>query len=316
MKKLVIFLTCSASFWAFLAHSAPTYLTSQHVIGFNYVGNSGYGTDLVPSAFDITHDGSTASSSHSGSKVIDGVDNSSNPASMTLSYNSAAEVSSSTVKTRASAILTDGFYNPAENNPFFIGANFTDYSGVPEFFWVFSEAGYANTFILDGSSSLDQVQFTFNLDGAFTGDKGFLWFYQTTPSFANLFDGNRFSLGSAVDEVIISNPVDVIRGIAELSFSLVADISLYFYDGFFDDPGTELIGGGVNFFNTLTFGKISGFDALGNPVDLISAVDSTGFQFETVRVQDPNPNAIPEASTLALFALGGLFAFFRRRRFS
>ena len=65
--------------------------------------------------------------------------------------------------------------------------------------------------------------------------------------------------------------------------------------------------GESNFSNTLTIREIAGFDANGNPVDLARATDSSGIQFNTVRVI-----SVPEPSSLVLFAIGAFFLYGRR----
>ena len=312
MKKELVMLAFVASTISSVAQTAPSFSTSQTVSGFNQINNSGYGGALVPASTDSANDGSTASSNLSGSKIINGVDGSSNSASMTLAYDSEAEVSSGAVKTKASATLTNGFYNPAENDPFVTDTSFnTDPNGVPESFSIDSRATYSNSFVLTGDSALDHIQFAFHLDGTFSGNQGGgIQLYQTSPSFDAIFLASDFSHGSSVDELINSNHVNVIGGLADLDFYIRATIQYDFYDGFFGNPGTDILTGTSDFFNTLTLGEISGFDDLGNPVDLISASDSSGFEFETVRVQTV---PVPAAAYLFCSALIGLGALKHRK---
>lgn len=309
MNKKLLMVAAIASSLSTVSEAGPIFSTEQRVIGFNQIDGSGYGTDIVVASNNSSNDGSVASSSLSGTKVINGVDGSENQASMTISFDGEAEVSSGSVKSRMSGSIQDGFYNPDENTPFVIDKSFnTDPNGVPTSFVLMSTASYSNSFALTGDNALDYVQFSFNLDGFFTGpDGGSVQLIQTGPTWDNLFSGSLYSEGPNVDTVITSNAIKVVDGIVDLSFYLQTSVDFDFFEGLFDFEGTDFLSGAANFFNTLTFGAVSGFDEFGNAVDLTGVVDDTGFQFDTVRVQN-NPSTpstdVPGPSTLAIFAIG------------
>lgn len=310
MKSTFFTLTVIFSSVSFVAESAPIYSTSQSIQAFNSAPEGSPftldGALLVPLSTDLTFDGSTAFSSQWGDIDISGIDGSGNEATMTLSYSSKAEVSSSAIKVAASSTLSNGFFNPDSNASYAIGGFEANPDGVPTSFAVDSQASYQNQITISSDSAVDYVIFELILDGIFSGNQqSNIQLYQESPEFSLIYNGLSALQPAIINESVFLKPIPVINGIADVSFYLNASIDYELFDGLFDRVGSDNLFADVDFFNTLTFGDVSGFDESGNAVDLTGAVGGDAFEFGTVRVQtNPNSNAIPEPSTLAILALG------------
>jgi len=305
MKKLALFLACSASLWTSLAQSAPIYSTEQFLFGFDAIFNAD--NIIAP----VTTTGSSPTSSSIGSSVnFSGLNESNNSATSTLSYASSTESSSGgTLKSSSVLGLTNGFFNSGNA-----------ISEGPAQIGMISRSIFSDDITLVGTG-LSRLRVDLQVDGMLTSNQpgsyvspavqvgdgtGSIWSYgflssETVPASLDL---------------VISAFFPVVADAASIYLDLETELAilprLYSADGISIPSYIETES---NFFNTLTITELAGLDALDNPVDLIRATGSDGFQFQTVRVDQP-PSAVPAPSTLALFALGGLFIFFRRMRFS
>jgi len=113
----------------------------------------------------------------------------------------------------------------------------------------------------------------------------------------------------AIQEAFSTNNIAVENGMVRLGIRMEASTDLSFVgEGVSEGAAT------ADFSNTLNFSQVAGFDVNGNPVDLISAQSSSGFQFSTVRVQSGPSSPVPAPAVLPLFLLGGLAGFVRFRR--
>ena len=301
MKKLAVLLACSASLWTSLAQSAPIYSTEQFLFGFDTAFN--FENIIAP----VNTSGSTPTSSSIGGSVnFSGLNESNNPATATLSYASNTESSAGgTLKSSSFLGLTNGFFNSANA-----------ISDGPAQLGMISRAKYSDEITVTGSA-LSRLRVDLQIDGVLNTNQSSTYASQAVQvSDAN---GSIWSYGFLSSEtapasldLIISAFFPVVGSTADIFLSLGTEVNflprLYSANGI---PIPSYIESESNFFNTLTITEIAGFDALDNPVDLISATGSDGFQFQTVRVDQP-PSAVPAPSTLALFALGGLFLWRRK----
>lgn len=307
--------------------AAPLYVVSERLVGFNTTGPSvSSGADIVPEAFDFSTDGTTVLSSMNGQYSTSGMDTGGDQSTLTLAYDGMAQVSAGgEIKSKLFGSLDGAFFNPS-NDPFVLDTDFnTDPDGVPQDISFSSEAFFSDTLNIQGSNNLSSIVISLNLDGMSTTLNEFPFPFDPSVSVALTQQENFFGPSSLLfseflpgtfDETILSAPIPVVNGMADFGTQLFLEIYFNlvpFGDPGFDDPlNVPTIGGTIDFFNTLTIGEIAGFDVNGNPVDLVSATDSTGFQFTTVRV---NTNNVPEPETLALFFIGlAGFGFMSYRR--
>lgn len=312
MKKWLLATFISAASISPFVSAGPVYFTSQRVLGFNAVSESSYyGTDLVAEAYAWQTDGSTSTTSLSGTKQISGVDRNGDSATMSLEYSTESEVSSGGVlKAKASAYMSDGFYN-SSNSPFVTNTNFdTDPNGVPDNIYVQSSARFADDIYVQGGANLSYVQFDFHIDGKFTGDAGALYVYPGSGG-GNLFSAYTWD-GEEIDGAFSTGMLEVINGVVRLDLTMYAEIGIdleLLFGEFGESEGSaSYFGGSVDFFNTLTLTQLSGFDSAGNAVDLISATDSSNNQFTTTRIESQE-NTVPVPPTLILFLSGLVFLF-------
>jgi len=265
---------------------------------------------FIESGGDASRLGAEVNANLSGSESYSGINGNGNSATMVLTYNGAAQTTvDGALRSRISASLSDPFYNPGVNG-----------ASVPESFSAESSALYADVFNVVGGVGLSQVQFSIDLDGTLSERDLFAESSNVTVwqggsfdplsgnSATRLFEGNGLLINN-VDELITTGLLPVVGGEVEIFLQLITNVQF----NLFQSLSSNVLDGESDFFNTLTIREVSGFDANGNPVDLESITGGNGSQFQTVRVQNPNPNAIPEPTTLALLGLGIAGLGFRKK---
>lgn len=302
--KTLMVLTFSASLWASLVQSAPIYYTEQYLYGFDTSFN--YDNIITP----VVISGSSPTSSLIGDSIeFNGLDSSGNNATATAQYSSgAASLAGGTLKSTSSLSLSNGFFNDA--NALLDG---------PAQFGVLSRSGYSDSITvasgnalaglfglrvelrLDGSTSESTSTLNVHPSVQVSNANGSVWSY-----------GYQSSQGPLAIDQTINLFFPVIAGIAEVDIALVTETILLprLYPGGSVPSYLEMES---NFFNTLSVTAIAGFDQQDNPVDLISATSSDGFQFDTIRVGQP-PSSVPEPATSFLFIAGLLGLGFARHR--
>lgn len=235
----------------------------------------------------------------SGSQDFFGLNSSGDEAVMTFDYSSSAQATATTLKAKAAASLTNGFYN-ANNPAYFLGFDeywspVVNYSGVPTVMESSGTAFYQKTVSVAGDANLAYITFDVVVDGSVSSS---LNSSVSTYAYLDFYtNGVGYTLADQTNATFNSGRFNVSNGTAHLTAMLLTSVR-------FNLEGAEsfsmsLIEGSVDFFSTATIGKFYGFDAAGRAVDLASVSLGNGQNFETVRVA-----AIPEPETLALFALG------------
>ncbi len=245
-----------------------------------------------------------------GSQSFYGLTASGNMGAMTFDYSSSAKATATTLKARASASLTNGFYN-AQNPAYFLGFDeywspIINYGGVPTVMESSGTAFYQKTVSVSGDANLAYITFDVAVDGSITSSQSS---NVTTWAYLDFYtNGVGYALADQTNATFNSGRFNVSNGTANLTAMLLTSVrfNLEGADTFSD----ALIEGNVDFFNTATIGKFYGFDASGKAVDLASVSLGNGQTFETVRV-----SAVPEPQTWLMLALGlGVFGVLSRQR--
>lgn len=317
---------------AFSGSVPAAFLVTQNGVS---VGNSSFAFPDAEAVLDYS-DSSDASVSAtdsfvSGTVSFSGVDVGGDTSTMDLYYRADSSVTAGgQLRSISEMYLTGGFYNLG-NAPYVVGdGSVTDPSGAPQWLNISSQAYMYESLTLVGDPNLTAISIQFNVDGTLVDNTALL---DSNYGFARLtFEDTRVSgfpeyvystntllpFPSTANTVVTTSPIDVIGGEVDFLLTLATGVGFDFtiYDDlFFDDPSNvtdQQIQ--MDFFNTVTIGDISGFDINGNPVDLVSAIGSSGYQYSTVRlVTNPDPNTVPIPPVFALLGLGMLGMAYSRR---
>ncbi len=296
------------------AHAGPVYSTWQHLGGCNTYNSMGTCPNM-DSTYDYQSGGAAASSSLTSSRTINGTGINDTAESMTVEYDGTSYAGPGGVlKAGATASVTNGFYAPEQNIPFANEDFSTNPDGVPESIFFSSNARYQDSFTVSGASDLAFISLSFHIDGTLSGTEEFrgaqINFMQFSP-FENLFVASNSWEPTFIDEVISSILIPVIDGVATVTLELSANINFDWLDAAAFQSGLS------DFMQTVTITGISGFNAAGQAVDLVSASDSSGYNFSVTRVQTTTPppvSHVPEPSVLALMGFGLVASAFYRRK--
>lgn len=243
-------------------------------------------------------------------------------ATMTLSAAGKAQSSGGSLKASVTATVTNPLF--VENNsPYVIDTNFnTDPNGIPGTFSASSLATYTDSLTVSGAGALSSIQVTFGLTGSIAEDPNDPSnFYVATSALVIQNPHGPYALGGesylygaitagSIDATVLANPIDVVGGVAELSFGLLTEVD-YTLDSFFLNEFASYTST-ADFFNTLQITDVTGFGANGEEVFLTDVVASDG----TVILQRQAPMVhVPEPASFAVFGLGllGVGGLARRR---
>jgi hypothetical protein len=235
---------------------------------------------------------------------------------MTLSAHGRANAANGVLKASVSATVDnpvllsgDGY----ENDPFVIDTDFnTDQNGIPDVLRAQSLATFNDTVAVAGANGLSSIQLEFQLTGEIARNGTFAAFAQVGQDTNGPFTaGPGTSLGiaggvGAFDMTVLSDPIDVVGGFADLSFGLYTVVR---YD--ISDLGD---GGGsytttVDFFSTLAIQNIIGLNENGEQIALSNVTGSDG----TIFFDQPTGD-VPEPMTAVLLSIGLVTLGAARRR--
>ncbi len=295
-----------------LAQTAQAAWTSA--AGASVSNQAAFAGGVADIGHDYVFDNSHSVASQSGSANFDGINGSGDPASMTFTYSSQAQTTSTAVKAYTSGSLTNGFYNAA--NPAYMqgfdewGSPIIDSNGVPTGFMADAATFFMQDMAVVGADNLSYITFDVHIDGLISRSDNV-----SSSIFALLTVGNFgtefYYQPGQFSQTVNSGRTDIAGGFANIEFYLQTD--LYFDLEGNDSFADPLLEATVDFFNTATLGMFYGYDANGNPVDLISVTSRDGQSFATFRTN--NSGTVPEPESFALVSLALSLLSLNRSKF-
>lgn len=255
-----------------------------------------------------------------------GLDGQDIPQTMSVNFDSRSSAGYDGLKIQSTLSVENPLFNPS-NDPFVLdNSNSTDPNGVPTRFGSSAQAQIVDTVALNAAPEAATIRLKLNLDGVMSFDadpfldvSSRISVQQFGVGDVTLYD-QTVREDTAIDVEILTDPLTIDDG--EITFNLFSSVGsdIQLNPTFPTTPllpvtysNMAVIDG--DFFSTLAITELLAFDINGDPVDLISATGSDGFQYNARRIDTNPPIGVSEPTTIALlgFALSGL-AIIRRRR--
>ena len=217
--------------------------------------------------------------------------NSDEPVSTTLSFSGNAQSSSAGLKAAVSGEQFSEAYTPNAGD--IVQSGMAQYS-------VASYASFADSLHVTGAIDLSYVKFNVNIHGT-RANAPFGSFIQVAGSGVN-FSSND-SMWDGIDEfdILTQSAISHLdKGIVGVALTLETILDFYVGGEAFDNDFLGMFRE-VDFFNTITFGQFSGFNAAGDLVNLSSVTGSDGSAYDVLHVAS---SAVPEPSAIWLMSLG------------
>ncbi len=234
-------------------------------------------------------------------REFSGVDLNGDSATTSFSARAYSQAAYGTLKTYATAILTNPIDPSANNNPFVVDTSFTiNQNGMPTRYGATANASFSDTLTISSSASVSSIRLQLAISGEVdSGDTrpytAYAAVYQSGSS-TNLFDANANQI---VNQNIWSNLISVVGN--QASFELALASELIFYTWFLPEGG--IYSATSDFFHTLGVSSIAGYDANGQQVNLTSAIGASGTHYTVAAPVNPG-TSIPEPATLTLLGIG------------
>ncbi|MEM6259308.1 MAG: PEP-CTERM sorting domain-containing protein [Planctomycetota bacterium] len=283
---------------------ASTSRSSNADVGVSNDFLSGQNTSFAVLDFDSSSTGDFVSSSFSGSYT--GFDNDGFERTMNFTgSSSAASEFGGRLRTRAQASVTNSFYNPDSNDPYFDYENGIindgEIEGVPTDFIVNGEASFTDTLQYGGTATGYTSRYLLNLSGTITGDGGAFVFVEFSHGTSGQSQSFFFSENGSYNipiatETFVGGPNQTFSIRMLSSFQ---ESTEFFFDG-------DSFSGTSAFGNTLELVGVEVRDEVtGELLDSSQVVGTSGASYSV--------QVVPEPGSLALLGLGGLCALRRRR---
>lgn len=203
-------------------------------------------------------------------------------------------------------LLRSSFNTSIDNIVFHLGN--PDYdpmmgTGIPDAVGGRAVAAFQERITVTGAPELFGIRLVLRMTGELSQEGGG---YPFAAGFASLNQSTNFGGGAiaftttsspgAFDELVVSNPIFLIDGQAELNFSLETSAFWQVVSSQQVLANSLSVSSTVDFFNTVRVTEIQGFDLAGNEVAITSAIGESG----TVYVA----NVVPEPASATLLFVG------------
>ena len=243
-------------------------------------------------------------SSTAATQSFTGMDRSSSMRTMTFGGSVDAQADYGVLRARASADLTNSYYN--SSNPAYVtpSGQLADSNGSPTYLAAAGFASFTDTLSFTGVHPGDKVRYIFHVDGIATGDNTLANLSINVNSASAGFFSNFATGPFAADWV--SSDLDVYGASSQQTLAATFSAQINYLTPNIAD-GTNL-SGNSDFFSTARLSGIQVVDSGGNPTGGWSALASSGTQYNYL-VQVPEPGAL----ALTLLGTAG-FAMRPRRR--
>jgi len=298
--------------------SSPATYAAEISTASVYLGNyladaEMQGYYLSYGVYEYSHDG-TPVDTGMYTRTFNGLNSNGEVGETTLSAQAKAWAGEGALKTYASLLVTNPLVN-TDNPGYVFDSSFeVNHQGVPNYYSAWADAYYSDSVTLSASSNISYVTLSLTLDGTFNlpsyeeglgaslytalrqndGSSPWAWPWETL---AYLYDG-------VSDYVVLSAPISVVNNTFSFGLTLESGASVVSYDNPWMEGQT--FSGTIDFMNTVVISGLQAFDADNNPVNILSAVGSSGYTYVA---------AVPEPETYAMLLAGlGLVGAVARRR--